>query len=119
MRKDVKIGDKTIAMTCNAASPVIYRQVFKQDLLVFLQGMIKARTKTNELPDGTGEMFSRLAYIMAMQAEKTTAECFRELSVDGWLEWLTEFAPLEIEQAGPDIMNLYYATESTTSKAKN
>lgn len=119
MRKDVKIGDKTIAMTCNAASPVIYRQVFKQDLLVFLQGMLKARQKKQELPEGTSEMFGCLAYIMAKQAEKTTAECFRELSFDDYLEWLTGFAPLEIEQAGPDIMNLYYATENTTSKAKN
>lgn len=119
MRQEIKIGDKTIAMTCNAASPVIYRQVFKQDLLVFLQGMIKARQESDALPEGTSEMFSRLAYVMAMQAEKNTGDCFRSLSFDGYLEWLTDFAPLDIEQAGPDIMNLYYATENTTSKAKN
>lgn len=118
MRRDIDIGGRTVACVSNAATPVIYRQVFHEDLLVFLQEFNNARKKNAILP-GTTDMFCRLAYVMHGQAEMSTTEAFRKLSLDGFLNWLEGFMPLDFEMAGGSILNLYYENEETTSKSKN
>ena len=118
MRRDIEIGGQTVACISNAATPVIYRQVFHEDLLVFLQEFNNARRKDTILP-GTTDMFCRLAYVMQGQAQMSTTEAFRKLSLDGFLTWLEGFRPLDFEMAGGDILNLYYENEETQSKSKN
>lgn len=119
MRKEIEIGGRTVACVSNAATPVIYRQVFHEDLLVFLQEMAKTR-KNRELLPGTGEMLCKLAYIMNGQAEIPLGEIVRgKLTLDGFMEWLEDFSPLDFEMAGGEILDVYYTNEKTTSKSKN
>lgn len=118
MRQEITIGDQTVACVSNAATPVIYRQVFHEDLLVFLQEMSKAKNEDSFVP-GTGEMLCKLAYIMHEQAIKKTSEIRRFVSEDTFLDWLADFAPLDFEMSGGAILGVYYSNEKTTSTAKN
>lgn len=118
MGKTITIGGQDVPVIATASTPVIYRQVFHEDLLVFLQEMEKA-TRANTVKDGTSDMLCKLAYIMNQQTEKTQIECFRELSIETWLQWLDNFKPLDFEMAGGDIINTYYDAQRTQSTSKN
>ena len=115
MYADVKIGDKGIPMLSNAATAILYKQIFKQDLLVFMDRLGKA-SEAGKMIEGANDVILQLAYVMATQAEKTG---FRDKNFETYIEWLCQFEPLEIEAAAADIFAVYKANTRTASKPKN
>lgn len=107
MRGTVRLGNKEVGMLANAASPFIYRQLFKID---FLKEVQAAEVDPNAI--------TRMGYIMAMQAEKSTTECMSKLTMDGFYEWLEQFDGLDIFMAADDIFSLYKGQEVTLSDPK-
>ena len=69
MRGTVQIGDKAIDMVANGATPFIYKRVFRRDFL--------ATTQTEDM-----NVYSELAFVMAMQAEKPMSELLNNLTAD-------------------------------------
>ena len=110
MLKEIQVGNKTVPMLSNAATPVYYRQVFNKDLLVFLQGMNK-----DGITEGFSETISQLAYTMAKQAEGVK---FNGMSFDKYIDWLADFEPLDFETASADILGLYTNSGRTLTRAK-
>lgn len=115
MFAEVKIGEKGIPMLSNAATAILYKQIFKKDLLVFMDRLGKA-SEAGEMIEGVNDVILELAYIMATQAEKTG---FRDKNFETYIEWLMQFEPLEIEAAAADIFAVYKSNQKTRSTPKN
>lgn len=104
MTSTIKIGDKEIAMTANAATCYRYKQAFKKDLFQQLKN-------TQDL---SVEVIQELAYVMHKQAAGEA----NTISTDDYMIWLEDFDPMEIAIASGDIVNIYAGQQATTSAAK-
>lgn len=107
MFKEVKIGEQTIGMISNGATPYRYRNLFHKDLIAKMNDEMKA--------DDVTEMASELAFIMAKSAEKADMNL---LNLDDFYEWLEQFEVFDIASASEDIFNVYVGQDITTSTAK-
>lgn len=103
MQGTVKVGGIEVLFEANGATPVYYRHKFNRDLMVELSNLAKDNSKQFEIMES-------LAYIMAKQADATVS--------DNEIEWLSQFGPVDIFNAAPEIMAIYYGNTETTSEAK-
>lgn len=112
MRKVINIGGIDVAFKASAATTIKFRNKFGKD-------MIKEMTKTYaEYKDSnvtvysaeTLEMFFKLAYIMAKQANPSIT--------DDPDEWLDGFEVFPIDVVFPQIMELWQNSLQTTEVAK-
>ena len=112
MRGNVTISGKDVGMLSSAASPILYKRVFRKD-------WFKALTTSQE--DETGiesiTIFEEMGYIMAMQATKTT-EQLAALSYNAFLEWVTQFEADDLLEAVDQIASIYNGQEQTSSEQK-
>lgn len=102
----ITIGQNSIAMAANAASPIFYKSIFHKDFLTQVQA---------DEPDPM--LFAEMGYVMAMQADHTIADMMK-LSQESYIEWLTQFEAMDIITKTGDIGNLYFKQTQETSKAK-
>lgn len=116
MYADVKIGEKVVPMLSNAATAIIYKQIFHKDLLVFMDRVNKALEKGDNVIEGMNDIILELAYVMATQAEKSG---FRDKNFETYIEWLTQFEPMDIENAAAEIFGVYKLNTRTKSTPKN
>lgn len=112
MRGTVKIGSVEVGMLANAASPVIYKQIFKED---FLKIMNELQTAGNEV-EGVN-LFGKMGFVMAMQDSKRLEELM-SVSFNDYVKWLTQFEPNDLLMAAVDIATLYNKQETALSKEK-
>lgn len=112
MRKDIELGDKTVTLEANAATPYRYRMLFHKDLLTLLSGARADDPRTIDI-------MAELAFVMAKQAEKADMSALTETM---YLEWLEQFEPEAFisEKAALDIIGTYNrnAIPSSTAKKK-
>ena len=109
MYAQIRIGDKDVGMLANAASSYIYKQVFHEDLLKKFQEM------GTDLDAQIGE---KMAFIFAKQAEVQSPAELMKLTLDDFLEWLSEFDPLDIFLESDKIADLYQRQKEGTSNPK-
>lgn len=108
MTKEIKVGARTIPFTANGATPLFYKQFFKNDLLKLIS------VKGNDITIGT-ENVPELAFIMAKQADGAN---FMQLTMDHYIEFLSRFEPMDITLAGDEIMRLYLGDLATDVQPK-
>ena len=109
MQKTIQIGDKEVAFLATAATPIRYNQVFDGE---DFYGII---TNTN-LTDSAGTMaITRLAYVMAMQAEHAD---FHELNNDTFIEWLDGFDAQDINENLDVISDVYMTSKKAVASPK-
>ena len=106
MKGTIKIGNKEVGMVANAASPFIYRQIFKKDFL--------AETQKDPIDLA---LFAEMGFIMHLQNEKPTQEVLKT-SLDDFYVWLEEFDPMDIMNASVTIGQFYMGQEATLSVPK-
>ena len=106
----INIGNATVEMVANAATPIRYRTVFGEDIIKVLLSQEK-EVDTGMMADAA----SKLAYIMKLQAEKSD---FRKASMDDFVTWLEDFAPMDMILAAGDIMTFYNSQTAALSTAK-
>lgn len=108
MYKVIEVGNIAVPMEANAATPIRYRMLFKKDLLTQFQAAQDDAAKVSDtIPE--------LGFIMAMQAAKANLSA---VSFDDYLEWLEQFGPLDLLNAGGEIANLYTDNTATASEPK-
>lgn len=112
MLAEIKLGDKTVPMVVNAATPIRFRNLFGKDLLTLIyegsrEGGVDLTVASEVAPE--------LAFIMAKAAEKTDMNA---LSEDMYLKWLEDFGPLDFVNATEEIFNFYYGDQETTADSK-
>lgn len=111
MFKEIKVGDVTVPMLANGATPIRYKMVFGKDLIVEFQGGDNAAAIADMIPE--------LAFIMAMAAKAKDGNTDMSLiNKDQFITWLEQFEPLDLPMAGEAITNLYVNNTIPTSEAK-
>ena len=112
MYREIKIGEMSIPMLANGATPIRYRMVFGKDLM----------SEFNQIQEDTGKAstsLSELAFIMAKAAEAfNEKKAMTTLNQESYVEWLEQFEPLDLVLAAEDIVNLYMGNGETLSEAK-
>lgn len=109
MVKEIEVGAKTIKFLSNGVTPVIFKRIFKDDLLKMLDGGESMEIASDKVPE--------LAFVMAMQAEKTTAELM-QLSYEMYFDWLMQFEPLDLTLKGVEIANIYISDSLPNAEPK-
>lgn len=107
MEKLVKIDGQELKFAVNGGTPRLYRSLFRKDLF---QGMNNAMDKNGDIKDS--EVFENLAFVMAIQGGSVSMNA----KIDDWLNAMSN--PMAIMEVAPDILDLWLATNETTSTAK-
>lgn len=104
----VQIGDKGVDMVANAASPYRFKQIFREDFL-------KRATAigTDELQ--SVDLFVKMGFVMAKQAEKAD---FTKLNEESFFAWLEEFEPQDVQLAAGAIADVYAGNTETDASPK-
>ena len=110
MKGKVTIGNKTITMNCDAATPVWYTQVFHEDFFVTAEKF--AQSETNGESVG---IYSKIAFIAANQAK---TEDLSGLSFLDYTKWLSQFGAYDMAAAVDDIAELYSKQAEKTATPK-
>ena len=112
MFKNMKIGDKTIPMLANGATPLRYKLVFKKDIIKELQ---LAENDYSKVTDSMPE----LAFIMAKQAEASSGNAdLNLLDFNMYMTWMEQFGPMDLVLASDDIIDLYMGNAETSTEPK-
>lgn len=101
MNKVIKIGEAEVEMTANAFTPIKFKNLFNEDLIVGLSKI------NNSNPDI--ELLSKLAFCLASQADK---------NVVNLEEWLSQFDMMDLISSFGEILNLWVSNTKQTSKPK-
>lgn len=110
MRGTVTINGMDTEMVANAASPYIYKHVFREDFL------IKLRDEGDEVdPD----IFQKMGFVMAKQGESSNMQELMNLTINDYYEWLTQFEPMDLIEASDQIASLYLDQTAGSSVPKN
>lgn len=108
MEREIQIGSKNVKLNINALTPILYKRLFKSDMIVSLNKM-----RGGKNPEIATEFFPQLAYCGYCQANK------EKMTEDGFVEFVSSFEALDIVIAAPQIMQLVNAQEKHTSTEKN
>ena len=106
MRGQIEINNKTFEAAANAASPYIYKQIFREDFLQRLQ---------DKEPDV--EIMQKMFFVMVSQAEKTTTEAL-SLTINDYIGFLEQFEPMDLLNASDVISDFYFKQTKNTSSPK-
>lgn len=109
MRKTILIGSESVEMVANAATPFRFKNVFKKDLLKIFSS---DNEENASLQMEAGQM---LAFIMAKQAEKVDMNALTE---ENFYEWLEGFMSSDLYDCLDDFVNLWQASQKTSSTPK-
>ena len=112
MVKDVMIGDKTVAMAANAASPIFYKKLFHKDMLRVIASLMKT---TEEEQMEAADTVIELAFLLAATGEHRDMS---KISEADYISWLEGFELMDILAATDDIVGVYFAQTKTDSEAK-
>ena len=102
MKRTITIDDQEITFVATAKTPLLYKQWTGSDLFV---DMNKLQTDQNN----TMEVFSRLAFVMAKQADPSIGE------ID---EWLDGFGMFSLYSALPQLTDLWTVEMRSNSVPK-
>jgi len=114
MLQTVKVGEKELNLLANAATPIRYKMVFGEDIMVAFNQINGKKRDEGEILD----ISSQLAFIMNKQAT-CDREALKGLTKEVYIEWLEDFGPMDFVNASTEIFNTYLGTTGTTSKPKN
>lgn len=112
MYREIKVGDSTIPMLANGATPIRYRMVFGKDIISEFQ-------RAGNDAGIVSESISELAFIMNKAAEaQNEGKPMTNLNEDSFIEWLEQFGTLDVTMAAEEIIDLFMNNEKTTSEVK-
>ena len=100
MEKIITIDGREVAFKATGATPLVYSQLFPgEDFLVDMQKLMKDAGKGDELPPHMLEIFAKIAFVMARQADP-------EQPKDVY-EFLDQFDMFSIYDIMPQIIELW------------
>lgn len=116
--QNAKGEDVEIGFLANAATPLRYKNIFRNDLLT------KFANAKKENEDGTVnfdiDFLPELSFIMAMQSKAADDEKVKldKLGMNDFINWLETLDSFTLENHAEEIVSVYYGNTETTSKAK-
>lgn len=110
MRKTINFGEKGVELCSNAATPYLFKQTFKKDVI----SQVMQAEKSDELDPEMLDTINKLAYVMRKQAIGES----KTISHEDFYSWLEEFENSDMLRASRDILELYFGNLHTTSNQK-
>lgn len=112
MTETVKIGALDITFRADGATPFLYKQAFGKDLL-------KIFSEASANADGViaSEMAAEVGFVMAQQAASPDPLKV-DLSRGRFMQWLTQFEPMDLTESAMDVIEVYIASYKGDSTAK-
>ncbi len=110
MYREIEIGDHTIPMSANGATPIRYRRVFGKDIIGEFQKVDENNNYSIAI-----DSISELAFIMAKSGEKADMD---KLNEEAYIDWLEQFEPFDITNSADEIVDLYMGNTKTSSEVK-
>lgn len=110
MEKTININGKDIKFIANAANVFEYRDKFGGDMMTEITRITQATQNGASLPEGAIESFSKMAYIMAKEADNSVPDDIKE--------WLKNFEMFDIINAMPQLVELWTANIKGLSTQK-
>ena len=110
MTETVKIGEHDVELRADGATPFLYKQAFKKDI-------IKMFTEAQNDISNVTDISAELGFIMAQQA-KSPDPLKVDISHGAFMNWLMQFEAMDLNVAGMDIINVYLGSYRTDSVAK-
>lgn len=95
MRNVIQIGDKEVEMLGNAATALLYKQAFHEDLLRAVASLSGA--KEEDLIQAI-EKLQKLAFIMNQQATKEFKDIVNKLTEEDFILWLSDFEENDFQE---------------------
>lgn len=95
MKKEIKIGEKTVMMSASAFTPFSYKNIFGRDIIKDIQTMQK-QAKDEKTLDA--EIVCMMSWIMAREADK---------EILPFEEWCMQFELFELYQAFNQVVELW------------
>ena len=109
MRGSMKINNKEVGLVANAASPIIFRQLFHEDFL----------SEVNGADSGKGlDLFQKMAFVMMKQAETSEIKELMELTIDEYYAWTVTLEPMDIMKNLGEIKKIYFGNTIKKSRPK-
>ena len=112
MKETLKIGKFDVELRADGATPFLYKQAFKKDLI-----KIFSEAFQNEDVEIAGDIGPELGFVMAQQAASPDP-LHVDLSHGNFLNWVSQFEPMDLINSAMDIINIYLSTYETDSTAK-
>lgn len=115
MTSEIKIGDKTISVTANSATPYWFKSIFTEDLIRYISFINNAENDEDDRTAISINVAGQLLYTMAMQYDGADNT---KLSFNTFLKWLEQFGSADVLSATQDIWKAYDKQTEVTSEEK-
>lgn len=119
MRGYVILGDKNVELSASAATPYLYKQLFKSDLLIDIKKLRDSSDDKIEVAGTTIDLFQQLTYIMYLEANFKVEELYHRMNVQEYIRFLMDIDNNAIIQKAREILAIYNGNSKTLSEAKN
>ena len=104
MRSAITIGDETVEMAASAATPFLFKKLFRRDFL-----------KEAQQEQTSDELYIMLAFVMASDAD---AVLKGEVTEGDFYAWLEKFTYMDLVTALPEVIKLYTRQKQGNSVPK-
>lgn len=118
MRKTLNFNGAETEFCSSAATPILFKQVFKKDLLISLSAIRNEEDKTSKNVQLL-DLIKELAYIM--HAEAVGGSLFNTLTYDGYIKWLMSCDTNAFDDGAFNeaIIKLWRGNSDSSSESKN
>lgn len=106
MFKVITIGDVPVEMKATGSTVIRYKQIFHRDYFRDIND--------SDIADRI-DVFTRMGFVMAKQAEGAD---MGKLNEDSFIDWLDQFDPLDVESATDQIMLFFAGSEKQSVNPK-
>ena len=114
MIKSINIGGQDLLLASNGATPIRFKMVFKQDLMVTFS---KIDSKDVDGAESL-ELTEKLAFIMNKQATIKDKKEWASISYDDFVDFTEAFEVFDLANAAAEIMSIYLGQASGDSSPK-
>lgn len=119
MRHTLIIEDREYDFLSNSGTAIIYKHIFKSDLLIELDKVIKKK-KNIEKAEAL-ETIEHLAFVMNIQATRSFREIYNQTDEVDFLEWISQFEEGTFYDSDLviSIINIWNVNTKGLSESKN
>ena len=117
MRGTISVGTKSLELLSNAATALLYKRVFHEDLL---KALTSFSTDSSDILAAV-EVMERLAFIMNKQAEDQVSIVSGNIKDSDFVMWLTLFEESDFQDPNVlfQVLGIWNKNLQTLSEAKN
>lgn len=119
MKDRVNFDGKDVVLSASAATPYLYKTLFKSDLLIDIKNLRDNDRDKYETAGDTTDIFQQLTYIMYLEANFPVEEVYRKLSFQDYVGFLMTIEPNSIIRNAMNILAIYNGNSKSLSEAKN